>query len=436
MANHPYLDPSVLFAADDDSVFVIDIPHSIAIAQGTEERPWDKVLVSKVPPEEPLKSLEPKSDLAREHMREHGQTNGTWEKVYVDAVLNALLLVKESYHGPFCLPRATIPRAEPTRRKRLVTEALSDSISDTSNIVNSPSPITLQSLIHNPSSYVFTTSSSDSPTPWSSIHCNTQSEANTLHVHRRDGLLSPSALTFHLPPHATFLLATLPPPTPSHTPAITTGFNLVVLDPPWPNRSAKRATHYRTPQSVPAVRSILDGLHLSAHLSATGPVFVALWITNSQRVREAVYGPEGWLADLGCDVVEEWVWMKVTTQGDAISSVHGTWRKPFEVLVIARLQEHATGEAFPPKPTPVRRRVILAVPDLHSRKPCLKGLFKRLLDLPEKYVALEVFARNLVAGWHAWGNETLKFNSGEHWRDRHNLSGQWRADHDSSEIII
>jgi N6-adenosine-specific RNA methylase IME4 len=63
----------------------------------------------------------------------------------------------------------------------------------------------------------------------------------------------------------------------------------------------------------------------------------------------------------------------------------------------------------------VEGKVIVSVPDVHSRKPNLRGLFEGLL--PERYEALEVFARNLTAGWWAWGDEVLLFQRRECWVD-------------------
>jgi N6-adenosine-specific RNA methylase IME4 len=64
----------------------------------------------------------------------------------------------------------------------------------------------------------------------------------------------------------------------------------------------------------------------------------------------------------------------------------------------------------------VVRRVVAAVPDLHSRKPCLKELFE-LLHMPADYQAVEIFARNLTAGWHSWGDEAILFNWDGFWKD-------------------
>jgi N6-adenosine-specific RNA methylase IME4 len=66
----------------------------------------------------------------------------------------------------------------------------------------------------------------------------------------------------------------------------------------------------------------------------------------------------------------------------------------------------------------VKRKVIIGVPDLHSRKPNLKKLLEDMMGTREdEYEALEIFARNLIAGWWSWGNEVLKFQSPEHWAE-------------------
>ena len=66
----------------------------------------------------------------------------------------------------------------------------------------------------------------------------------------------------------------------------------------------------------------------------------------------------------------------------------------------------------------VKRRVIVGVPDLHSRKPNLKVLFEHLLGKREReFEALEIFARNPTAGWWSWGNEVLKFLMEEYWTE-------------------
>jgi N6-adenosine-specific RNA methylase IME4 len=234
-------------------------------------------------------------------------------------------------------------------------------------------------------------------------------------------------------------------------------FNLIVLDPPWANRSVRRSGHYQTQtyldnelltgyiSSVLAVHSyshphlppqIDDTADLDQYRSQSGSNLstAAIWITNSAKSRAIAHGA---LNKSGFSVCEEWVWIKTTVQGEPVTPIEGLWRKPYEVLVIGRREpEPATTCIRSTGAKAVLRRVIAAVPDVHSRKPNLKAVFERILftassestdigrdtgtgisDQIIRYTALEVFARNLTAGWWACGNEVLKFNSESWWVD-------------------
>jgi N6-adenosine-specific RNA methylase IME4 len=225
-----------------------------------------------------------------------------------------------------------------------------------------------------------------------------------------------SERSFLIPPRATFLLSSI-----QHganvielacnasnglSGAIDPGlFNLILLDPPWPNRSVRNARAYNTSERQGQLHPYYQTLPIvSRHLSRSGTVGV--WITNKRAIRETVLRS---LREMGLDVYEEWIWLKTTSNGEPVTALDGLWRKPYEVLLLFGRKDAVRGgqPARPPYPE-VKRRVIIAVPDTHSRKPCLKELLKPLM--PESYRALEVFARNLTAGWWSWGDEVLKFN--------------------------
>lgn len=189
-------------------------------------------------------------------------------------------------------------------------------------------------------------------------------------------------------------------------------FDFVLLDPPWANRSVRRSRKYGTIESRgeetdPLIH--LEGM-LGQHIGPKG--LVGCWITNKITVREkALRLFESWAVDL----VEEWVWLKVTTQGEPVTELGGLWRKPYEVLLLGKkapkdelgeILECTTGA----EDKVVKKKLIVAVPDFHSRKPNLKELVEPMVPDPKNYRALEVFARNMTATWWAWGDECLKYN--------------------------
>lgn len=124
--------------------------------------------------------------------------------------------------------------------------------------------------------------------------------------------------------------------------------------------------------------------------------------------------------------------MKITSAGEPVSPVDALWRKPYEVLVIGcfpgfpldsggslRSFSSALDDDDPAlnnvNKDGIKRRVLAAVPDVHSRKPNLRELFERVFFVDCQYSAMEVFARYLTAGWWACGDEVVRFNEDVWW---------------------
>lgn len=204
-------------------------------------------------------------------------------------------------------------------------------------------------------------------------------------------------------------------------------FDLILLDPPWPSRSVKRkrkTASYTTVSSMSEARTLLASIPVAAKLNGDHGL-VAVWITNKPAVHDLLVAPgTGVFAQWGVELVGEYVWLKITDAGEPVFDLGSQWRRPWERLLLARPVQRpgsdssgdgssSRGDAAPGRRRAIPAKVILAVPDLHSRKPNLRRVLRDLL--PPDYLGLEVFARNLTAGWWSWGDEALLFQQPEHW---------------------
>ncbi|KAK4238853.1 MT-A70-domain-containing protein [Achaetomium macrosporum] len=366
----------IIWQNDRRTVVLLDLPRSIeeaqvpsrelSVADGETPRKLRR-LISAPQPASPFPTPEPKAG---------GRRQPAWspsaqvaELMTQAAVESALEEIKESYDGPWCLPRIS---AQPENSEV------------SSNAPSSPP-------------FPAATAEEPSSTP-------------------------PDPSLYHLPPSShpfpgtissrrTAFLSTTAPQQ----------FNLIVLDPPWPNRSAKRkragAGAYRPAADLTSIRSLLSQIPVASRLAPGG--LVAVWVTNAARFSELLTTRHnGVFAEWDVELVGEWTWLKITASGEPVVPVESGWRKPWERLLIARKRGDAgagDGEGECMRKGPIEGKVIVAVPDVHSRKPNLRCLFEEML--PEPYEALEVFARNLTAEWWAWGDEVLLFQRRECWVD-------------------
>uniref|UniRef100_A0A3Q3VPC2 Uncharacterized protein n=1 Tax=Mola mola TaxID=94237 RepID=A0A3Q3VPC2_MOLML len=183
-----------------------------------------------------------------------------------------------------------------------------------------------------------------------------------------------------IPPHTAFLLSDFTRIQPL---VHCERFDLIVMDPPWENKSVKRSRRYSSLPSTQLKR-------LPIPLLASPNCLVVSWVTNRPShlrfVRNELY--PHW----GVEVVAEWFWVKVTTSGQFVFPLDSPHKKPYEVLRMVA----------------VDRRLIVSVPSaLHSQKPSLSEVLKPYIRAGAK--CLELFARSLQPGWTSWGNEVLKF---------------------------
>ncbi|GKT47237.1 uncharacterized protein ColSpa_07418 [Colletotrichum spaethianum] len=344
---------SILFQNEDRSVFLIDIPASLEESQllpgcSAETTGPQRRLLSVDPITTPFSIPEPRDPLT------NNQTPASQlaDLMIEAAVRSALDTLSKDYTAPFCLPRVT---------------------GGGSSNVSSGSECSKKSLQDHPA-------------------CNDAAQ----HA-------AAAAATAHFIPKESAYLSGSIQETREAFLSTAPKFDLIVLDPPWPNKSARRKTGgYSTVYGLKETRSLLDHIPVASHLADGG--LVAIWVTNKATLVDLLTSPRGVLAGWGLEVAAEWIWVKLTSQGEPIFDPESAWRKPWERLIIARKR----GDNHK-----VRQKVIAAVPDVHSRKPNLRHLFED--ELPQGYLGLEVFARNLTAGWWGWGNEVLRFQKSQHW---------------------
>ncbi|UNI13472.1 hypothetical protein JDV02_000215 [Purpureocillium takamizusanense] len=361
---------SVLFASKDRSVVLVDIPRSLEEGQVPPGHAPTRRVYSGPPPPAPLPTPEP-SRHRRHGSDGRGRGRGAGGAAHVPseqspaaqladlmtaaAVESALRLIREHHHGPFHLPRlAASPAGDAAQQQRDPVVELDPKPAETSS---SPSPSSSTTLVPPGARY---------------IH----------------GMIQASRQ---------LLLDTAPQ------------FQLIVLDPPWPNRSARRRRNqgdrYATAATMPQARDLLAAVPVAAHLAPDG--LVAVWITNKARAAELLTAPAtGLFAAWGLEPAVEWTWLKVAASGEPLYPVDSQWRKPWERLLVAKRRGARTPPGLAPK-------VLVACPDVHSRKPSLRCLFEDVLG--RDYVGLEVFARNLTAGWWSWGDQVLQFQDATYW---------------------
>lgn len=435
---------SVLWQNKEQTVTLLDIPQSISAAQGTDESPFDHVLLSTEPLQSSYESNEPRSNAAKAKL----ETNSVHEDVHsrYEKVLKSSLEEISSHHkGPWCSPRSFVqerPRAAKKRKLDNAKDASSELGPDSLEL-----PLRfLQNIVYPTTQNSFMCELKyTSELETENVTSNT-AQADITFVHNgssRQGTLVMTPLStlqhskFQVPPNSMFSLSDCSNSRPFHD--ASQKFNMIILDPPWPNRSVKRTrktslSTYETESRTSDIRSLLESLRLEELMA--DDCMVGIWITNKPAIRELVLGQDGLFArSWALNLVEEWIWLKTTTNGEPVTELGALWRKPYEVFLLGRLRPNsqtsdcaATSESidrkaqvFGPQSKEensddrVKQKTIVSVPDLHSRKPCLKELFNKIL--PPDGRVLEIFARHLVTGWSSWGDECIKFNWEGYWQE-------------------
>ncbi|GAA5865387.1 hypothetical protein JCM3774_005620 [Rhodotorula dairenensis] len=168
------------------------------------------------------------------------------------------------------------------------------------------------------------------------------------------------------------------------------GWDILLLDPPWPNVSATRSASYETFDPYD-----LWKLDVRA-LLGDKPAVVAIWLTNRVKFRRLVKDklfPSWDVRD-----VAEWYWIKVASEtGEPVWPFSARHRRCYEGLLVGHFVP--PGAATRPRPTIPSGKVFLSTPIGHSRKPCILELLRPyLVEQSRPPNVLEMFARMTLAG--------------------------------------
>ncbi|KAF5872809.1 putative mt-a70 family protein [Botrytis fragariae] len=411
-----HLPSHILYQNSSRTITLIDIPRSIEDAQSlsseqhTTRPKTAKRLISCKPIDTPYPSLEPKSAKALRNAPEKRIEELMLER-YVQLALDEMM-GDERWEGKVCLKRIWGEDEEPKKKRKSAPEEAEmsqQSVIKVENVAKLPKRVEIDGI------------SGTMPPKSTMIYGN----------------IPETVLSFNTEIHEDF-----------------PKFHVIIADPPWPNRSALRKDAYVTASGFGGIESLLRSLPCH-QVERNG--YVGIWITNKPTYRSMLLDEGGLFDHWGLELVEEWIWLKVTSSGEPMCEISGTWRKPWEILLVGRKKseresveggdsgfkksvrneelniekgddlegsnQHSpspsqTSSQFENSNLTIKRRIIIGVPDLHSRKPNLRFLFRQLLGLQgydEDFRGLEIFARNLTAGWWGWGNEVLKFQDDGAW---------------------
>jgi N6-adenosine-specific RNA methylase IME4 len=427
---------SILWQSPDLDITLIDIPTSIAVAQGVE----DEVLLSTAPLEEPfILQNEPKKKV--DHV-----TCAEKHAEYKALIERGLETIHAAVPESWCIPRQLTTQVPISGKgsnmqidgsdKELETLLRVWSTLDESkgedpfdfqkmmaSIEAGADPNATSTETVSPWTMSYGPSTEVTKEPWTGSFHNQESHAVDLTI-SESGVSS--EYCFKIPARSTLFLSDS-----THSDAFRASFrklteeytlprhfDLVLLDPPWPSGSAKRKGAYEQVGGMPYMMKMLSKMDIDNYVEHNA--MVGIWITNKKSLRGHVLGPGGLFEKWNVGLVEEWIWVKTTTRGDPMFSLDSISRKPYEVLLLGKAAPNPwTAMAAAPE---VKKRIIAAVPDVHSRKPCLRELLEPYMPDRNDYCALEIFSRYLVAGWTSWGNEIIKFNCEKYWASREPVS--------------
>ncbi|KHG14750.1 hypothetical protein F383_18060 [Gossypium arboreum] len=180
------------------------------------------------------------------------------------------------------------------------------------------------------------------------------------------------------------------------------GFNLMVIDSPWENGSARQKSVYPT---------LPNRYFLSLpikQLTHRGGALVALWVTNREKLRTFI--EKELFPAWGVRYVSTFYWLKVKGDGSLISDLDLFHHRPYECLLLGYCQGKEMDSNCPSVFRSIKdEHIIISIPGGYSRKPLIGELLLDHVPGVKPARCIELFAREMLGGWVSWGNEPLHF---------------------------
>ncbi|KAM7277845.1 hypothetical protein ACFE04_004979 [Oxalis oulophora] len=185
------------------------------------------------------------------------------------------------------------------------------------------------------------------------------------------------------------------------------GFNLIVIDPPWENASAYQKSMYPT---LPNRYFLTIPIKQLAHKQGA---LVALWVTNREKLRSFV--EKELFPTWNVTYVSTFYWLKVKADGLLVSDLDLFHHRPYECLLLGYCQGEESDSNYLSRLVPlVESKVIMSIPGDFSRKPPVGDFLLEHAPCVKPGRFIELFAREMNAGWLSWGNEPLRFQESKH----------------------
>ncbi|XP_030346246.1 N(6)-adenine-specific DNA methyltransferase METTL4 isoform X3 [Strigops habroptila] len=142
-------------------------------------------------------------------------------------------------------------------------------------------------------------------------------------------------------------------------------YDVIVIDPPWENKSVKRSSRYSYLSSWQIKQIPVPAL-------AAPNCLVVTWVTNRQKhlhfVKDELY--PHW----SVKTLAEWHWVKITGAGEFVFPLDSLHKKPYEVLVLGRVRgevKETLRKSEDVRPIPEHKLIVSIPCSLHSHKPPL-----------------------------------------------------------------